>query len=123
MEAQPQLLLLQKTMLVAEGVGRRLCPDVNMWELARPLIEGWMMENMGPEARIREAADSMLDVLERLPYLVSEMEESLGHAARHGIRVDPASLGALAGGNGRRGNWRIWAMAAAAVVVIAVILD
>ena len=96
---------------------------MNMWELARPLIEGWMMENMGPEARIREAADSMLDVLERLPYLISDMEESLGHAARHGIRVDPASLRALAGGNGRRVNWRIWAMAAAAVVVIAVILD
>lgn len=123
MEAQPQLLLLQKTMLVAEGVGRRLCPDVNMWELARPLIEDWMMENMGPEARMREAADSMLDVLERLPYLISEVEGSLGHAARQGIRVDPASLGGLAGGSGRRGNWRIWATAAAAVVVIAVIMD
>ena len=41
MEVQPQLLLLQKTMLVAEGVGRRLHPETNMWELARPLIEGW----------------------------------------------------------------------------------
>lgn len=123
MEAQPQLLLLQKTMLVAEGVGRRLCPDVNMWELARPLIEDWMLENMGPEARIREAADSMLDVVERLPYLISEMEESLGHAARHGIRVDPASLEALAGGGRRRGGWRIWAMAVAGAVIIAVILD
>ena len=123
MEAQPQLLLLQKTMLFAEGVGRRLCPDVNMWELARPLIEDWMLENMGPEARIRDAADSMLDVVERLPYLISEMEESLGHAAKHGIRIDPASLDALAGGGGRRGGWRIWAMAAAGAVLIAVILD
>ena len=84
---------------------------MNMWELARPLIEGWMMENMGPEARIREAADSMLGGLERLPYLVSEMEEPLGHAARHGIRVDPASLRALAGvmdaaATGASGRWQ-----------------
>ncbi|MCY3828426.1 MAG: 2-polyprenylphenol 6-hydroxylase, partial [Rhodospirillaceae bacterium] len=42
METQPQLLLLQKTMLVTEGVGRTLNPDINMWTLARPLIEAWM---------------------------------------------------------------------------------
>ena len=104
MEAQPQLLLLQKTMLVAEGVGRRLCPDVNMWELARPLIEDWMLEHMGPEARIRDAADSMLDLVERLPFSILEMEESLSRAARHGIRVDPSSLNALAGSRGRGGS-------------------
>jgi len=123
MEAQPQLLLLQKTMLVAEGVGRRLCPDVNMWELARPLIEDWMLEHMGPEARIRDAADSMLDVVERLPFLITEMEESLSRTARDGLRVDPASLEALAGGRGRGGGWRFWAAAAAMIVLIAVILD
>ncbi|MGB0632066.1 MAG: 2-polyprenylphenol 6-hydroxylase [Alphaproteobacteria bacterium] len=123
MEAQPQLLLLQKTMLVAEGVGRQLCPDVNMWELARPLIEDWMLEHMGAEARIRDAANTMLDVVERLPYLITEMEESLGHAARHGIRVDPASLEALAGGRGRGGGWRLWGMAAVIILIIALILD
>ena len=122
MEAQPQLLLLQKTMLVAEGVGRRLCPDVNMWELARPLIEDWMREHMGPDEQIREAANSMLDVVERLPYLISEMEETLGNTARHGIRVDPASLEALAGG-GRRPGWHIWAAAAAVLIVVAALAD
>ncbi|MEE2996742.1 MAG: 2-polyprenylphenol 6-hydroxylase [Pseudomonadota bacterium] len=121
MEAQPQLLLLQKTMLVAEGVGRRLCPDVNMWELARPLIEDWMLQHMGPEARIRDAADSMLDIVERLPHLVTDMEESIGHTARHGIRVDPASLDALAGRRG--GSWRSWGVVAVIVVIIALILD
>src|SRR6185312_4674074 len=50
METQPQLLLLQKTMVVIEGVGRRLDPTINIWVLARPLIEGWMRDNRGPEA-------------------------------------------------------------------------
>ena len=52
METQPQLLLLQKTMLMAEGVGRTLAPQANMWSLAQPLIEQWERDYFGPEARI-----------------------------------------------------------------------
>ena len=48
MTVQPQLLLLQKTMLMAEGMGTRLNPHVNIWELARPLIEEWMREPFRP---------------------------------------------------------------------------
>src|SRR5215469_13369943 len=66
METQPQLLLLQKTMLVAEGVGRRLDPTVNMWALARPLIEQWVRENRGPEARIVQLAGDVTAGLARL---------------------------------------------------------
>ena len=50
MAVQPQLLLLQKTMLMAEGMGTRLNPKVNIWELARPLIEEWMQTHFGPRA-------------------------------------------------------------------------
>tara|TARA_R110000868_G_scaffold11751_18_gene57440 strand:- start:1141 stop:2688 length:1548 start_codon:yes stop_codon:yes gene_type:complete len=117
MQAQPQLLLLQKTMLVAEGAGRQLYPDINMWELARPLIEDWMIENMGPEARMREAAEDMLATLERLPQLIADMEGSIGSAARNGLKIDPASLESFARGQRRGGSWRIWAFAAAAAVV------
>src|ERR1700732_4386393 len=53
METQPQLLLLQKTMVQVEGLGRRLDPEVNIWALARPLIEAWMRDNRGPEAKLR----------------------------------------------------------------------
>ena len=56
METQPQLLLLQKSMLLAEGVGRNLAPEVNMWELARPLIEDWMRKRLGPEGRVTDIA-------------------------------------------------------------------
>lgn len=112
MEAQPQLLLLQKTMLVAEGVGRTLSPDTNMWELARPLIEGWVAENMTAEARAAEAIGDGVRVLERLPALVSEMGESVGRLAREGVRLHPDSVRALSGGGRRRRRWPLWAGAA-----------
>jgi ubiquinone biosynthesis protein len=77
METQPQLLLLQKTMLVTEGVGRRLNPNVNMWSMARPLIEQWMRDNRGPEARLRDAVRHGVETLERLPELVRRLDEAI----------------------------------------------
>ncbi|MDE3116760.1 MAG: 2-polyprenylphenol 6-hydroxylase, partial [Pseudomonadota bacterium] len=47
MQAQPQLLLLQKTMVVVEGVARGLDPDFDIWEASRPVVEGWMMDRLG----------------------------------------------------------------------------
>ncbi|MEE2661520.1 MAG: 2-polyprenylphenol 6-hydroxylase [Pseudomonadota bacterium] len=77
MQAQPQLFLLQKTMLVAEGVGRKLHPEVNLWELAKPMIREWMEHNMGPEARIRATTENLLDGFAQLPVLISCMEETV----------------------------------------------
>ncbi len=88
METQPDLLLLQKTMLVAEGVGRRLNPSVNMWTMAQPLIEDWMIANRGPEARVRDAVMDTVDVLQRLPTALRRAEEVLDKLAD----VDPAVL-------------------------------
>jgi ubiquinone biosynthesis protein len=120
METQPQLLLLQKTMLVAEGVGRRLCPETNMWELARPLIEDWIAEHYAPQARAAEAVRDAVGALARLPRLVAEMEETVGTLARGGVKLHPDSVRALAGQRGRK--WPIWAAAAVAVLVLAAIL-
>jgi len=60
METQPRLLLLQKTMVLIEGVGRQLDPEVNIWALARPLIEAWMLDNRGPEARLRQRLEQFV---------------------------------------------------------------
>lgn len=76
MEAQPQLLLLQKTMLIAEGVGRRHAPDLNMWQLALPLIEDWMRENRGPEARLAEITANTILAVQRLPDAVVAVERA-----------------------------------------------
>ena len=81
METQPQLLLLQKTMLVAEGTGRTLAPDANMWLLARPLIESWCAETLGPPARMREVATEMAAALARLPALVRRAEHGFATLA------------------------------------------
>ncbi len=63
MQQQPQLVLLQKTMAVSEGVGRALNPNVNIWQVAQPLVEGWIRQHLGPEAQARRVVgDGVADV-------------------------------------------------------------
>ncbi|MGQ9368150.1 2-polyprenylphenol 6-hydroxylase [Azospirillum sp. ST 5-10] len=102
METQPQLLLLQKSMLTAEGVGRILNPNVNMWELARPLIEEWMRENRGPEAQILDDLGAAVRTLRRIPALVDEAERVAARMAGGGIRLHPDSIGAIVDARTRR---------------------
>jgi ubiquinone biosynthesis protein len=97
METQPQLLLLQKTMVLAEGVGRMLDPSVNMWTLAQPLIEDWMRENRGPEARLRDAVADTMAVLERLPALMRDVERlGAAIAGGGGLSLHPDTLAEIA---------------------------
>jgi len=90
METQPQLLLLQKTMVVAEGVGRYLNPDVNMWQLAQPMVEDWMRRNLSPQAEIQRTVVEGLEAARRLPQLLRRTErlvERQFHPADQPIRV------------------------------------
>jgi ubiquinone biosynthesis protein len=125
MEIQPQLLLLQKTMLVAEGLGRRLNDRVNMWELTRPLIEDWMRENQSTQARVRDLAGEIAAGFERLPELIRNVETATAMIADGGLRLHPESLRALAAGQGRPASlWPLWAavaVLAAAVAAVALI--
>ena len=95
MEAQPQLLLLQKTMLVAEGTVRTLNPDANMWELSRPLIEEWMTEFMKPEQMIADEISEMTGTIRRLPRILEGMEQSARAMADGSVRLHPDSVSAL----------------------------
>ena len=92
METQPQLLLLQKTMVVIEGVGRRLDPEINIWGLARPLIEEWMRDNRGPEARLRLGLETLADLAERVPRLVRSLETLVTDWSREGVILHAESL-------------------------------
>jgi ubiquinone biosynthesis protein len=96
METQPQLLLLQKTMVQIEGLGRRLDPEVNIWTLARPLIEAWMRDNRGPEARLRHQFDTLAEVIDAVPRLVRSLEALLGTWSREGIVMHAETLAAQA---------------------------
>ncbi len=102
MEAQPQLLLLQKTMLVAEGTARKLCPEANMWFLARPLIESWMMENLGPQARLRDTLSNLSDVAERLPTMIDRIEQGTQLMADGQLKLHPDTIRALQGESAHR---------------------
>jgi ubiquinone biosynthesis protein len=116
METQPQLLLLQKTMVVAEGVGRLLNPSVNMWQLARPLIEDWVIANLGPAARVREGFEGLAQGLERLPRTLANLERAAAALANGGIRLHPDSFARVRDGAGRQAErsiaWALWAIAA-----------
>lgn len=65
METQTQLILLQKTMVMVEGVARDLDPDVNMWSAAQPVVEQWVRGNLGPEAVARDLKTTV-ETLSRL---------------------------------------------------------
>ena len=75
MEVQPQLVLLQKTLLNIEGVGRQLYPDLDLWETAKPFLDRWMREQLGARALLREIkrqAPKWGQTLPALPGLVYE---------------------------------------------------
>ena len=118
METQPQLLLLQKTMLVTEGVGRKLNPEVNMWEMARPLIEEWVLINRGPQARLREAVETVADAIDRLPVILANAEKAAGHLAKiaeaNNPHPKPAPTPTLAQ------TWPLWAALIALGIALAI---
>lgn len=95
METQLQLLMLQKTMMLAEGMGRMLNPNINMWQLAQPMIEGWAMERMGPQARLKSAVEDTMAFSHKLPMLFFQLEQALGQVASGGIKLHPASVEAM----------------------------
>ncbi len=96
METQPQLLLLQKTMVVAEGVARSLDPEVVFWEKAQPVIEEWIDSAMGPAARLRESAASTLRVLRRLPVVIDNAETLASDIAENGLKLHPETVREIA---------------------------
>ncbi len=102
METQPQLLLLQKTMMVAEGVARELSPETNMWEIARPLLEARVEEALGAEARLREAAEHTAALARRLPSLLEKAERASGIIAEGGLKLHPETAREIAREQARR---------------------
>jgi ubiquinone biosynthesis protein len=124
METQPQLLLLQKTMVLVEGVGRQLDPDVNIWALARPLIEGWMRDNRGPEARLRRRLENLVEVVDGLPDLLRDAGKLVATWSQEGVVLHVESLAAHAERRWRAVLWLVvplW-LSAAGLIAIAVAL-
>jgi len=68
-EIQPQLVLLQKTLLNIEGLGRQLDPDLDLWSTAKPFLEKWMLEQLGPQRFLRELREEAPHFAKMLPEL------------------------------------------------------
>ena len=87
---QPQFNLLQKTMVMSEGVARSLNPQANMWELSRPLAEDWMGQHTHPAAVLERAFHETRRLIQRLPALLDRLEkqsEPLARQPRLGIII------------------------------------
>ena len=119
METQPQLLLLQKTMLTAEGTGRKLNPEANMWMLARPMIEDWVIRHLGPEARLAEAAGDIADSLKRIPRLLENLDKGAAVLAEGRLRLHPETIRALKSETPY--DWGRMGLAVATVIVAAML--
>jgi len=76
MATQPPLLLLQKTMVVVEGVARKLNPDTNIWEVSRPVLEDWLKNVKSPKSTIDTAINTSSEILKRIPELPQLMDRA-----------------------------------------------
>ncbi len=76
MTTQPQLLLLQKNMVVVEGVARSLDEDANIWDISKPILEGWLTREMGPKSKIEKAINTTEQVLNKLPEIPRLMDQA-----------------------------------------------
>lgn len=77
MEVQPQLVLLQKTLLNIEGLGRQLYPELDLWTTAKPFLENWMKQRVGPRGILKKAQEKLPDWLELVPELPQLAHEGL----------------------------------------------
>lgn len=103
METRPELILLQRTMVVVEGVARSLDPDFNMWEAARPEVERWMRENIGPRAVLRDAGSAARSLARLGPRLPQLAERFVEIAETWETRRPPAAPPATPAPSGRAG--------------------
>ena len=89
MEVQPQLVLLQKTLLNVEGLGRQLYPDLDLWTTAQPFLENWMQQQMGPPGVMRSLREHLPDWAEQAPEMPQLFHDALERLAGDPPPVQP----------------------------------
>jgi len=92
MQIQPQLILLQKTLLNVEGLGRELYPDLDVWVTAGPILRQWMRERTGPRALLKGLRKQLPDLLEAAQVLPGVFKDAVRQArdGRPGVSLDPS---------------------------------
>lgn len=87
MEVQPQLVLLQKTLLAVEGLGRQLYPDLDLWATAKPFLENWLREQMGPKKLLKHLRENLPFLIDQLPHMPRLFNEVLSLSKEEKIMV------------------------------------
>ena len=128
MRTRPELLLLQKTMVVVEGVARSLDPKLDMWTVAEPVVREWIERNLGPVGRIEDAAEGAMEVgrfLGDVPGLLSRgavLVEQLDAITRDGLVLAPQTVAEIGRAEARRNRWIAAALWAIALLLLAGLL-
>ena len=119
MSTRTELVLLQKTMVVVEGVARTLDPALDMWSTAEPVIRSWIEDNLGPAGKMRDAGESLnaaLQALARAPKMLDRIDVlSERLSATGGMSATPATVAA------RTSGWIVaplWLLACAALIAL-----
>jgi ubiquinone biosynthesis protein len=127
MKTRPELLLLQKTMVVVEGVARSFDPNLDMWVTAEPVVREWIERNLGPVGRLADAAQGAGEVgrfLGAVPGLLnraSTLADQVDAATRDGLVLAPQTVAAIGQAEARRNRWTAWALWVIAALLAVVI--
>lgn len=120
MQTRPELILLQKTMVVVEGVARILNPRFNMWKAAEPVVGEWIRDNLGPKriaSDLRDGVKAAVKLAEALPEIAVKTEKLHHEVVRmseHGLRFDPETaeaIGRSEARHSRSGRIALWIIA------------
>ena len=128
MQTRPELILLQKSMVIVEGVARGLDPGLDIWTAAEPIARSWVEDNFGLSGRMREAgegAEILGRVLADVPRVLLQAEKaasSLAEMSRDGWRLDAVTVARLAAAQGRQRRGQTVALWIAAIALAAVAL-
>ena len=127
MRTRPELLLLQKTMVVVEGVSRSLDPKLDMWSTAEPVVREWIERNLGPAGRIEDAGEGLAELgrfAGQVPALLSRgavLVQQLDAATRNGIVLAPETIADIGRAEARRSRATaaaLWVIAALLVYIV-----
>jgi ubiquinone biosynthesis protein len=127
MKTRPELLMLQKTMVVVEGVARSFDPNLDMWATAEPVVREWVERHLGPAGRLEDVAAGAGEVgkfLGGVPGLLGRaatLADQIDAATRDGLVLAPETVVAIGEAEARRGRWTsvaLWVIAALLAVVI-----
>lgn len=126
MRTRTELVMLQKTMVVVEGVARSLDPRVDLWSTAEPVVRDWITHNLGPAGKLEDAGRGLAALVERaghLPQLLARAERvtaDLETSLAGGMRLSAESIEAIGRAEARRARWghaALWAIAAILLVI------